>query len=532
MNCLHNYCSLASFVLKTVSNHSQKSYISIRLEDTSLGKKVKGLGIYAEKAVFTVAFAVAFLAIPLFILVEAGVNLFEKMGLKVVQLYDKDFHFGFESRVYGAYFQQLQGFIRNQADRDGRLLLPFVENDPGTALKQQTQNLIRFVLECPPLENEDKKREFHHAFLARLRPLVALKQEHPQEISARFVDELCEWLYNGPRIMNEMISFIEEELTAGELDGILDAPLPEISTYLLKAHDSFSNKAKFNGIRETARLYDPHDLGDIPSLLYHYKLDRIDQREIQKVKILRTPAVTRDVERDSKGNLIQADIVEEFIGLLDSYQKQGKVHVYFNLMQRTGSEGVRSKKIEQLEQRYPAIFHVISLTKDSNFYWQKGAFSHLNSASAFKNEFMAEMFERGENYHWSPALGDSWKAECKEMLDSIHTRFFQEKEQLSHQERLDFIERAYDEIKKSVLNKIAPYSANDSCKSCVDRGAADLAEQFMVHQYSNNSALSPSKRKKLMAIALAPALLAMNRSMQSQRMKRLCSFTKHYFAQN
>jgi hypothetical protein len=189
-------------------------------------------------------------------------------------------------------------------------------------------------------------------------------------------------------------------------------------------------------------------------------------------------------------------------------------------MQRSGSEGVRSEVIECLERKYPGTISVITLDKNSLFYFQKNEFETLNNSVLFKQHFMQQMFE-GKNFFWSSDLGATWKNECQQILENIHTRYFSDQIELNREERLDFIELVYIEIVEVIIQKLQADSANEACKSCIDRGAAALAQQYLRKICVQTSEMKESQRKKILAITLAPAIFAMNRVMQHDRISRL-----------
>ncbi|MBA2368870.1 MAG: hypothetical protein H0V82_07595 [Candidatus Protochlamydia sp.] len=88
MFCLHTYCSSTKLVLETVSKFSKTSHISIKPEDSTLEKKIKGFGIYAERGFFKIAFAVAFLAIPILVTVELCADCFIKVKFKATKKFE------------------------------------------------------------------------------------------------------------------------------------------------------------------------------------------------------------------------------------------------------------------------------------------------------------------------------------------------------------------------------------------------------------------------------------------------------------
>jgi hypothetical protein len=537
---INRYCPITSTVFYKLSDHFQKSFTVIKLEDTFLQRQVKHVGIYAKKTAVALAYLVAALATPVLLAVDGGAYLLRKGGIHLFRPYFDDFHYLYTSKIFDSHLTQLQSFVKDRISNNDAI------GYNGQALQQRetfegkTLALIHAILNPPHLNSEKSKRAFHQSILEQLRELVKEKQAQKNTTSLQtealinFIEELCEWTYTGPKLMADMIDFVESHLTDAEIEQLWNAQPEELPKLIEQIYERLGKHPKFNGIDETPRLYDPRHLGDLPSVLYRYPLKSQDGKASKEMKMIRTPNVTRDTRRDGK-DLKEVAVVEEFLGFLDSYQKKGKVHVYINLMFRNpkGSEGVRCKAIEELEQHYPNTLHVITLTKDTYFYKQTKMFENLNNAVDFKKTFISEMFDKADkdsDYHWSPALGTRWREECEQILEKVHAAYFQNRVELTREERLDFIELAYTEIIEAILNKLQPDSANDACKSCIDRGAAALAAQYLKRHQSELKAMSPRKRKKFVAITLAPALLAMNRVMQDDKMQRFLTLTPHLFS--
>ncbi|WP_068470312.1 hypothetical protein [Candidatus Protochlamydia phocaeensis] len=529
MPSISHYCPFTYSVFQKINHEKQKSYFVIKSNDAFLSRQIKQIGIYAKKSVLIIAMAVAALALPLFLIADAGLYVIRKCGVKVTS-YFEDFHYFFESSVFESHYNQLKTFVKDYLQKPNQHLYNEREIRIGqpTSFKEKTQDLIAFILNPPSLNSENNKRYFHQQMLKKVRLLVEEKKEaHANEQEAvNFIEALCEWMYTGPKLAEEMVQFLEDHLPSSSMEILKNADVKDLPSVVKQFYDRLGSESKFNGIVEGVRLYDASYLGDVPSIAYKYPIKV--NGNAKNIKIIRTPAVTRDTERNEKGELTQVKIVEEFMGFLDSYKKQNKVHVYINLMHRVGSEGIRSKAIEEVEVLYPDTLHVITLTKDHSFYWQKDAYQTLNEAAAFKAEFLRQMFDSDpHHYHWSPALGSDWKEKCRAIIEQVHVKSFGEEAELSQQQRMDFIEVAYTEIIEAIFEKLQPESANESCKSCIDRGASALGEQYAKRCHSQRQEWTERRRKRLAAVTLAPALLAMNRVLQPPRMPRMQSATAH-----
>jgi hypothetical protein len=274
-------------------------------------------------------------------------------------------------------------------------------------------------------------------------------------------------------------------------------------------HNRWLSETKFQGdVFPDYRPYDPRLLGDTPSHFF----------SLHDTQIIRTPAVTKDAERTFFGTLTRASIVEEFEGFLSHYERQNKSHLYVNLMAPIGSEKIRIEALEELERKKPALFLLVTLSKDCQFYHQAGRFAAQSDAGSFKETFLKQMFGGNPAYHW-PLSWDSAQVRelCSAAIEKVHAEKFNSAHLLSQEQRCRFIELAYTEILEKIIRDKRPATCNISCRSCVDRGAVNLSLLYAKTQPLNTA----ESRSTLAAIALAPAILAQSRPMLLHRMDRL-----------
>jgi hypothetical protein len=124
--------------------------------------------------------------------------------------------------------------------------------------------------------------------------------------------------------------------------------------------------------------FDPHrDGSNIPSVLFHIP-SKNAQEELKKVACIRLGTPTRQVDGHLP-NSSTAEIIPEFRAFLELYRSQGKSHLYVNLQNSQmrslhSDESKRCEAIAGLEEAYPDNFIYVGLSKDSNFYWQRGEY--------------------------------------------------------------------------------------------------------------------------------------------------------------
>lgn len=515
MNTFVTHCPIAATPFSTVLEQIRNNIFVIKDRDHNALKALKCIGDGARKAVLAIALCITALISPILLVADGFIHLGRKMGYKLKCTHFNDFHYLYTSQIFTSSINQLKKHVQNTSQDVSRetLVHPY---------HRKVVDFIDFIQKVQATQNEKSNRHLHHQVVDKIRVLSNEKPsrtEAPQLLKAiEFTEKLCEFVYVGMQLNSEMSEFLEKYIPEEAFVELNKIPSTAVPGWLKKWRSIFGSVAKFNGILEFPRLYDPRRLGDVPSIIYDHSISN------KKIKVIRTPAVVRDFNRNAKGEVDKAEVVGEFRGFLESYKNQGKVHLYINLMERLGgSEATRSKLIEKLEQDYPNTLRVVTLAKDSDFYYQRKAFARpIQEYTSFKNQFLAELFNTQiSTFNWSPTLLNAWQNICTKAIDQVQAKHFQSKSSLKINERRDFIELVYSEIVERAMEFLEPDSCNISCKSCIDRGPAFIAQQYLKNCMSINKDLNSAQRKQMAAIVLAPALFAQNRIMQAIRMDRL-----------
>lgn len=476
-----------------------------------------GFSYCSKKILTAVATTITLLAIPCLLVIEVAVKTVKTFKAFFYPPLD-DCHFLFKSNVFDSYVKQLQEQIRSELKKQPLLSDALEGNKVTTPLVKTTLELINTVLTGPHSNKKSAKKAFHQNFIALERAVIDLKEklissEDPLNKQIfQFIDELSIWQYTKNSLLDQMVVFLDKNVGTQFKQESFPQAVSKINEY-------FKNSRAFSGILETVgRLYDPLYLGDMPSFLYDFEVTQ----ELS-VKVIRTPSVVRDVLRDKKGDLIEVAVLKEFLNLLQVYQKQGKRHLYINLMQRHGSEGLRSEKIENLEQDATVKEGccVVTLDKDSSFYWQNHT-SENQSALSFKKAFLESMFQKSKHYYWSEKLNlNDWQDKCSQIIDEVHTTKFGNNTSLDRQQRLDFIELTHASIVVELMNIFKPTTFNMSCKSTIDRGASANSVLYLKALEMQGKKIDKNSMSEAMAIAFCPAALTQNRTVLKIRPPRL-----------
>lgn len=277
-------------------------------------------------------------------------------------------------------------------------------------------------------------------------------------------------------------------------------------------------------------LFDPNLLGNIP-----YQTFELQAKDGKAIKVFRCANLAKDEERNGH-RLVKASAGEQFNLYLDACQREGKKHFYVNLMKRKSdgeNETVRSEVIENLEADYAGTLNVVSLDRNSRFYFQSGPYYYTQSqADTFKAEFK-EHLRNDRSFYWSNELDQrAWPEELDAIVEEIHATYFESKAQLTHEQRQAFIEFTYCMIIDSLIAKFEPDSCNFSCKSCIDRGGMTNAIMYMYYLVKKQGVIQPEQFNYLLYLTFLPALLVGNRQIQLVYLQRLATFAKVFLGNN
>lgn len=401
----------------------------------------------------------------------------------------KEYERFFSPLLFIPYRDQLRGCVN-----DALLQNPQLVENP------QVRNFLALTDEIVPAHPKSH-REWHHRWLKQLRAIMASSRTDVEQL----VDRICLWMYCEPDFFDVFASVLDLEFhLEADSEHALLPDLLEKSWKKIAKKDSVSGYKKAKVDDEDNHFWDPHLGGMLPTRLF----------AVGPTHLIYTPRIAH-VHDD------QIAITPEFLRYLKALKADNKSHLYINLMNRNDKrEKAFSRKIENLENRESA-FHAITLDFNSPFYKQRH--TNLSDAAAFKLAFFQHLFESCEesSFYWTKALTlPKWKKECRQILNAVHTRYFQDKGSLNTSERRAFIDLTYITIIRTLCKQHGFDHANISCKHSMDR-----APQLIALLFADDAILSgnwsKNKAQKFLSIVLAPPLLSHNRAALQRHIERI-----------
>jgi hypothetical protein len=258
--------------------------------------------------------------------------------------------------------------------------------------------------------------------------------------------------------------------------------------------------------------FDPHMQGNPP-----YRKFDVHTRSGRVVSNLR-------ISTPTKG----AEINPEFKGYLKALAERGERHMYINLQRAHGGnagENQRSEAIHALSRdpEFAPALSVVTLDKNTSFYAQKDDFKNLG-ATAFKDLFCERLLSPDSGFYIPESIGTFSKADIqiqvRNILDGLHTHFFEGKEDLSVEERHNMIELAYTMMISRFVEMSGARYYNNSCKDCIDRGGgANALMAYLLTAIQEREAIE-ADLALLPAMTYSDAIWARKREIIHERLDR------------
>ena len=281
---------------------------------------------------------------------------------------------------------------------------------------------------------------------------------------------------------------------------------------ILKTLDVLKLKGEERAFDPLAQENFPHQLFNFKFNAYHITCDHLPCPVHQEV-------------------INKVQIVEEFKGFLRALSRDigGKKLLMVNLQDRTSwQEHARCTAIEHLQQEaeFSDSFYAISLPKNTDFYLQSSSYIKLDDANDFKKQLLLQVKSGPEcGFFFPKSLNHKNIIKfSEEVVEAIHSSFFEKKATLTRKNRLDFIEIFYHLLIFKIIEWVEPDVLSFTCKDGIDVGAAAGAGFFLfLRLFSNESKWELSEEEKVLWMLHSQALLVRERCIDVKHFHRMIS---------
>ena len=239
--------------------------------------------------------------------------------------------------------------------------------------------------------------------------------------------------------------------------------------------------------------------------------------------IIRLPSPTRQ-EYISKA--IPSEI---FNVALRRFRKQKKKCLLINL-QGCGKtkDTARCDTLKALAAK-PEIHETLSictLSRDGDFYHQKGMFEEMSAAEPFMQALIEHMTETSKGIFWPEPLSGTIRTELTTLIHRIHEAFFNSRETLSKAKRLDFIELVQVLAMARIIAESHPDIIAVCCKDGVDVTLPVLCELYAFFAALHHHLPQPDEMEWIKTMVLGLPLIQRGRLLFEERSERLVSFLR------
>lgn len=226
----------------------------------------------------------------------------------------------------------------------------------------------------------------------------------------------------------------------------------------------------------------------------------------------------------------KAEIVEEFKAFLRDLtrRKDHKSHLLINLQDKTSwEEHARCKAIEEAAQNaeFSKILHVVTLPKNTDFYYQSETYLEMHDVKDFKAAFI-DQINSGETcgFAFPKSLQKEIRSFSSKCFDLIHKLFFSSNKALSRKNRMDFIEIFYQMLIFKCIDIYRPSVMSLTCKDALDIGpTATLALFGSMKLLSSNPEFTDDENDFMKIALFTPSLIVRERVIETGRLSRLVS---------
>ena len=265
---------------------------------------------------------------------------------------------------------------------------------------------------------------------------------------------------------------------------------------------------------ENINGFDPIRDENIPSKMYEIKY----LEKNLKVSRLASPTMQLTIS-DPK-------IIEEFKEFIRSL-KENESFLMLNFQNKHSfKESPRCHILDAFQKKSDFLgkIFVVTLDKQSEFYTQSGIFLNLNLAKHFKEEFKKELSTNG----FTLIVSKSFSKFIDNSIDFVHKVFFNNSENLSRNNRLDFIEIFYNFLILKIMEILKPDFMSFTDKDAIDYASASMSSFFVFLKLLLGDKFDKKDEDYLRLLLYYPAFLIRERSINSKQLNRVASSLSHF----
>ena len=261
--------------------------------------------------------------------------------------------------------------------------------------------------------------------------------------------------------------------------------------------------------------FDPLFQHNIPMEMYQLYVDSTKMVNIR----LPAPIIQENIQK--------VWVNDEFKAFLRSLKVTQKKMLMFNFQDKTSwREHSRAKALEDLHRNpeFADNFIVVTIPKDTEFYFQAAPYTKESHADVFMKNLKEQLVDESAGFYFPKT--DSFEAFIDRSIKLVHETFFQSKNVLTRDQRLDFIEIFYFFLELKVLDTYKPNYFSFTCKDAIDISGASNACLFTFLKLLNQEKLAEKDMEFMNFLIYAIPITVRERLMLRERFNRMASAIK------
>lgn len=385
--------------------------------------------------------------------------------------------------------------------------------------------------------HEIQKKNFKHSqnyfsdFIRFLRLSILSKEyeqykflegTESQTVIVQLIDSLCYALYTLHTFTEPLEQYLEYAIGIDRRDSSLVSRLTHAYQKVQLAagmFDVFPIVKSLEALQDfEIKGFDPLLLGNMPGALIGVNSEKMI------ITRLATPTFQDYVSR--------ATPLNEWLSFLDRAVKINKNYkqLIINLQDRTSwKEYARCHALEDmcLSERFKGHLFVVTMSKDSDFYHQIGHYQDLNETELFIEHLLEHVESEVSGYAYPEDIRKQLFPKLARLLaHAVSKIFFNSKNVLSRNNRLDFIEIYYLLLQAEIINIIKPNVVSFTCKDAIDVSMPSAVLYIVFSKLLQGKELTLHDEKQIIAYLLGTPLAERGRALFEDRFMRMLSALK------
>ncbi len=265
--------------------------------------------------------------------------------------------------------------------------------------------------------------------------------------------------------------------------------------------------------------FDPFTHLNLPSQLYALAIRG------HKIVNLHLPSPT------SQEYIHRVSVVNEFKGFLRSCMTEypHHKHLIINLQDRTSwREHFRSIALEELRMHdFDKSIVVVTFAKDTDFYHQLPPYQQQNHTKIFLEHFKEHLGDENSGYYFPSTIKSNILANFADgVMHAIHRLFFNGKNTLTRDQRLEFIEIFDVFLTLKMIDIVNPNSFSLTCKDGVDVSSSCNALLYIFLKLIGKEPFNEDAWTQFNRVLYAPAIILRERPILKERLERILGALK------